>query len=123
MVFRCDCGNELYGTKPACKRCLDLDGHTEAEGRIIEHLRDLGGFVGSQQLADHTGSTKRYTLRVLKKLIDRGRVVRVHFSNDEALFCLVDGKRESMKPRPCFVRDSGNKNISHTRSAKRSAVA
>lgn len=102
MIFRCDCGNPLWNNKDACKRCLDLDGHTEAEGQFIEYLRDLGGYVSSQELADVASRSKEYTLRVLKRLINRGRVVRVRFDNDQALFCLVDGKRVSMPPRPCF---------------------
>ncbi len=75
---------------------------------MVAYLRDVGRFISSEELADDMGISKEHTVRLLGRLIEAGRVVRVQFDNDAALFCLVDGRRKSMKASPCFVRRKGS---------------
>jgi len=102
---RCECGNLRQPEDPGCSRCLYLDGHNPSEGRVIEYLRDVGRFVSSDELREDMAISKEHTLRVLRRLIDKKRVVRIQFDNDPALFCLVDGvRRPSMESGTCFKR-------------------
>jgi DNA-binding MarR family transcriptional regulator len=85
-------------------RCQYLDGRNDPEGKVIAYLRDAGGFIYSGELANDMNMSKEHTLRLLRRLIDGGRVVRIQFDNDGALFCLVDGVRPSMEAKRCFKK-------------------
>ena len=70
----CECGEPKRRADLACRRCLWLDGRSEAEGRLIAVLRLLSGPTSLVALALEAGLSDRQLLRTVKRLVRRRRL-------------------------------------------------
>lgn len=74
----CECGRRRELGRRACRVCLELDGETPAEQKVIGILRSLGGRGHIDAIYLETNHTDpRQTFRVLANLEIRGRVGRL----------------------------------------------
>lgn len=72
----CECGNPKQDAALACERCLALDGANDDEQELIASLRALGASCDVSELAQAVCVSERSAYRLLKPLVERGRVTK-----------------------------------------------
>jgi hypothetical protein len=100
----CECGRPKFAGNECCSRCAFLDGERDIDAQVIALLRTTSSWLSENEMRPLLGR-KSALWRVLKDMMDSGRIVQQWRETDEV--DVMIRCRYGHGPRPGKRRNAG----------------